>query len=280
MKKLSLKKELKYQRVSVFLNESSGKIIEETAEVAGFLWQRGWAERNAGNISVRLEPEDLAETTASLNDFLIPVSKSFPDIGGTFFLVTGTNIRMRDVAARPMDNMLIIRVSDDGAGYYILSPDPETSLRPTSEMSAHLEIHCMIARHKTRQRVVMHTHATELIALTQIKELCNEHQLNKVLWGMHPEAKVFVPAGVGFVPYVLTGTTSLGEATVRVLEKHDMALWEKHGVFAIGRTPFETFDLIDIMTKSASVFFLCRSAGYDPEGLTETQLDELGKLKF
>ena len=138
----------------------------------------------------------------------------------------------------------------------------------------------MIARRKTRQHLVMHTHATELIALTQIKELCNEHQLNKVLWGMHPEAKVFVPAGVGFVPYVLTGTSSLGVATVRVLEEHDIALREKHGVFAIGKTPSETFDLIDIMTKSASVYFLCRSAGYDPEGLTDSQLDELGKLKF
>jgi len=280
MKKLSLKKKLKHQRVSVFLNEVSSKLIAETAEVAGFLWQRGWAERNAGNISVRLAAEDLAESYSSQNELLIPLTKRFPEIGGNLFLVTGKNTRMRDVAANPMENMLIIRVNDDGTGYFILSPDCETSLRPTSELSAHLDIHCMIARSKSDQRVVMHTHATELIALTQIKELCDEHQLNKVLWGMHPEAKVFVPAGVGFVPYVLTGTTSLGEATVSVLEKHDIALWEKHGVFAIGRTPAETFDLIDIMTKSASVYFLCRSAGIEPEGLTDSQLDELGKLKF
>jgi rhamnulose-1-phosphate aldolase len=266
--------------VSVFLNEASGKIIDETAEVAGFLWQRGWAERNAGNISVRLAAEDIAEVCTTLNDPLILLSKPFQEIGGNFFLVTGTNTRMRDVAARPMENMLVIKVSDDGAGYRILSPDCETSLRPTSELSTHLDIHCMIARSKTQQRVVMHTHATELVALSHIKELCNEHQLNKVLWGMHPETKVFVPAGAGFVPYVLPGTTAIGEATVRALEKHDIAIWEKHGVFAIGKTPSETFDLIDIMTKSASLYFLCRSAGFDPEGLTDSQLDELDKLKF
>ncbi len=266
--------------MSVFLNEASGKIIEETAEVAGFLWQRGWAERNAGNISVRLASEDLAESYSSQNELLIPLTKRFQEMGGNLFLVTGKNTRMRDVAARPMENLLIIRMNDDGTGYYILSPDPESSLRPTSELSAHLDIHCMIARSKNQQRVVMHTHATELIALTHIKELCNEHQLNRVLWGMHPEAKVFVPEGAGFVPYVLPGTTSIGEATVRALEKHDVALWEKHGVFAIGMTPSETFDLIDIMTKSASVYFLCRSAGIEPEGLTDSQLNELGKLKF
>jgi rhamnulose-1-phosphate aldolase len=266
--------------VSVFFNEAARNITDETAEVAGFLWQRGWAERNAGNISVRIAAEDLAESCSSQNEHLVPLIKNFQEIGGNFFLVTGKNTRMRDVAARPMDNMLVIRLSDDGSGYHILSPESETPLRPTSELSTHLEIHSMIARRKTEQHVVMHTHATELIALTHIKELCSEQQLNKVLWGMHPETKVFVPAGAGFVPYILAGTTAIGEATVRVLEKHDIAIWEKHGVFAIGNTPSETFDLIDIMTKSASLYFLCRSAGVEPEGLTANQLDELGKLKF
>ena len=266
--------------MSVFLNEAARNIIDETAGVAGFLWQRGWAERNAGNISVRMAAEDLAEFCSSQNELLIPLTKRFQEIGGYFFLVTGKNTRMRDVAARPLDNMLVIRLSDEGAGYHILSPECETSLRPTSELSAHLEIHSMIARRKTEHRVVMHAHATELIALTYIKELCDEGHLNKVLWGMHPETKVFVPAGAGFVPYVLPGTTAVGEVTVRVLEKHDLAIWEKHGVFAIGKTPSETFDLIDIMTKSASIYFICRSAGVEAEGLTGNQLDELGKLKF
>lgn len=28
--------------------------IADVAEVAGYLWQRGWAERNGGNISVNI----------------------------------------------------------------------------------------------------------------------------------------------------------------------------------------------------------------------------------
>ena len=31
-------------------NESLDRRIAEVAEVAGYLWERGWAERNGGNI--------------------------------------------------------------------------------------------------------------------------------------------------------------------------------------------------------------------------------------
>jgi len=87
--------------VSVFLNEAARKIIDETADVAGFLWQRGWAERNAGNISVRMAEEDIAESCSSQQEQLIPLTKRFQELGGSFFLVTGKNTRMRDVAASP-----------------------------------------------------------------------------------------------------------------------------------------------------------------------------------
>ncbi len=266
--------------MSQLLNGASEKIISEIAEVAGFLWQRGWAERNAGNISLQLQENELPEDPFSRKHLFLPLSKQFKEIAGKLFLVTATNTRMRDVAARPMENLLVIMINNDGKGFRILSPAAETDLRPTSELSAHLDIHSMILRRNKQQRTVIHTHATELVALTHIKELCSEQQLNRVLWGMHPETKIFAPAGAGFVPYVLPGTNAIGEAGVKALEHHDIAIWEKHGVFAIGKTPAETFDLIDIMTKSASVYFLCRSAGYDPEGLTDSQLNELGKLTF
>jgi rhamnulose-1-phosphate aldolase len=126
----------------------------------------------------------------------------------------------------------------------------------------------------------MHTHVTELAALTQLREFTDEVKLNRVLWNMHPEARIFVPAGVGFVPYMLPGTVNAGKATVTALEDHQAAIWEKHGLFAIGCNLQETFDLADILAKSASIYFMCRSSGQEPEGLTDSQLDELGKIKF
>jgi len=252
----------------------------EIASVAGWLWQRGWAERNAGNISVRIEGENLQQFVLRPEHPFLPLQKPFSGLGGQSFLVTATNTRMRDVAASPADNILLIRVDDNGTGYRIISPSANTTQRPTSELTSHLCVHDMMLRERPAHRVVMHTHVTELIALTQIRDLCDGLKLNRILLGMHPEARVFVPAGVGFVPYLLPGTATMGEATVRALEDHDVVLWEKHGVFATGRTPQEAFDIIDILAKSASIWFLCRSAGYDPEGLTRSQLDELSKLKF
>lgn len=259
---------------------SVAEVQRQVATVAEYLWQRGWAERNAGNISVSLKDIPRSDLPAHYQQLLIPLTEPHHDVAGMSFFITATNTRMRDLSRQPMENAVIIRITDDGAGYNIISHIDRTDLRPTSELSSHLGIHSMISRRGSSQRVVIHTHATELIALTHIKELCDEKQLNRVLWGMQPEIRVFVPAGVGFVPYILPGTDAIGARTVKALENHDVALWEKHGIFAIGNTPEETFDLIDILAKSASVYLLCRSAGIEPEGLTESQIAELGKIKF
>lgn len=200
-----------------------------------------------------------------------------------YFFVTGTGKRMRDIARDPMANALIIRIDDAGKGYHIIAPGDTallSSLRPTSELPSHLSIHSMIAERGSAQQVVIHTHANELCALTQLRDFCDEESINRLLWGMHPETKVFIPAGVGFVPYLLPGSAALAEATVSALRNHDVALWEKHGVFAIGHNIADTFDTIDIMAKSASIFFTCRAAGLEPEGLTDSQIDELGKIVF
>ncbi len=264
-------------------NKKLSAIIDSVADVAGFIWQKGWAEKNAGNISVSLK--DVLNISdgecCGLPHRELPAAME--NLSGTCFLVTGTGKRMRDISKNPMSNILIIRVDETGKGYNIIEPtecEILTTLRPTSELPSHLSIHSMNAERASKHRVVIHTHANELCALTQASEFCDEKVLNRILWGMHPETKVFIPAGVGFVPYLLPGSIAIAMATVEALRKHDVALWEKHGVFAIGDTLDNTFDIIDILAKSASIFFTCRTAGIEPEGLTDNQIDELGKLIF
>lgn len=268
---------------SVFNSEALNVIISSVAEVAGYIWQKGWAEKNAGNISVNLTG---IISINSGDQAMYPhrdLTSSFKILAGEYFFVTGTGKRMRDIAKDPTSNALIIRIDDSGSGYNIITPSDTTmlsSLKPTSELPSHLSIHAMIAARGSNQKVVIHTHANELCALTQSAEFCNGEKLNRILWGMHPETKVFVPAGVGFVPYLLTGSEALALATVKALEEHDVALWEKHGVFAIGENIGDTFDTIDILAKSASIYFTCRAAGITPDGLTDNQIDELGKIVF
>lgn len=251
-------------------------LINEIAEVAEYLWQRGWAERNAGNISVNIS-DIVPDTTEDFNEYpFISLQLAYPKLAGGYFFVTGTGKRMRDLARKPMKNALIIKLNSEADGYWIISQKLNVdNFMPTSELPTHLGIHEMIAERGSIEKVVMHTHANELVTLTHAKEFCDQEILNRLLWSMHPETMVFVPKGVGFVPYILPGTVDIAVETLKALQNHDVALWEKHGVFAIGKSVSDTFDVIDILAKSARIFFMCRSANIVPDGLTDNQLAEL-----
>jgi len=272
-KTLNMKHEMKVLENNNSLNE----LISNVAEIAGYLWERGWAERNAGNISVNISKLIPKEFLKPENHPFVEMTLSYPELAGMSFLVTGTGKRMRDLARKPLDNALLIQLNDQGNGYYILSREKNSHdvFMPTSELPTHLGIHLMVKRRGSKETVVLHTHATELVALTQIKEYCDQEKLNKLLWGMHPETMVFVPSGIGFVPYVTPGTEDIANESLKVLKEHPIVLWEKHGVFCIGESIIDTFDNIDIMAKSAKIFFLTRGAGYAPEGLSDEELETL-----
>ena len=258
-------------------NAALKEVILEVAEVAEYLWQRGWAERNAGNISVNIS-HLITEDVKTVDEFpFFELSTNYPELSGKYFFVSGTGRRMRDLARKPLDNALLIKVNDKGNGYWIITRknDSVINFQPTSELPTHLGIHQMIINRGSGEKVVMHTHTNELVALTQIREYCNEEKLNNLLWGMHPETMLFVPGGIGFVPYVTPGTEDIAIETLKALETHQVALWEKHGVFAIGKSVFDTFDTIDILAKSAKIFFLTKSAGYHAEGLSDEELKVL-----
>ncbi len=260
-------------------NKALKGVISETSEIAGYLWQRGWAERNASNISVNIT--DVWQKEINQNDsfpfYTLPVSYS--KLAGAYFLVTGTGKRMRDLARKPLKNLLIIKLNESGNGYWIISQNKNgENFMPTSELPTHLGIHQMIAERKSNEKVVMHTHAQELITLTHAKEFCDEVMLNKLLWSMHPETMIFVPKGVGFISFRLPGSVDIATETIKSLQNHDVTLWEKHGVIAIGKSIADTFDTIDILAKSARIFFLCRSANIVPDSFTDEQLNDLRKL--
>lgn len=251
--------------------------MAEIAEVSQYLWQKGWAECNAGNISVRI--------TGHINDtwvepfdtpgFVLPMP--FRELSGEIFFMTGTGSRMRDIQAHPGKNLLIIRISEDGLNYQVISHSAAHlgTLRPTSELSSHLAIHQYLKNTKPEKKVVVHTHPNELIALTHSPLFKDEKAFNHMIWSMHPEAVVVLPDGAGLVPYVVTGSNELGLATLKSLENHDVVVWEKHGCLAVADEICKAFDLIDVISKSADIYLKCRTAGFEPEGLSEEQMEDL-----
>ncbi len=181
---------------------------------------------------------------------------------------------MRDIARRATKNLGLIRITPDCSGYKLLWGD-EKRFTPTDELPTYLRIHQSFQTRDRDLRAVLHAHPESLISMTQMAEFRDEFHLNSILWGMHPETTKVAPDGVGLVEYPRTGTGELARDTVRVLEHHSVALWEKHGCFAVGKTLGDAFDVIDTLEKSARIFFRVKSTGRTPEGLNSDQLLEL-----
>lgn len=249
------------------------KSIIDAAQVAGMLWQKGWAERNGGNLTVNITDElDAAakELPAIAGPFQIGME--LPNLKGQFFYCKGTGKRMRDLALEPMQNGSIIRICPDCSSYEIIADNP---VMPTSELPSHLALHdALIARGST-YKASLHTHPIELVAMSHSAEFQNSEHLTKVLWSMIPETLAFAPLGIGFVPYAMPSSVELAEATLEQVRLFDVVLWEKHGTVAVGQDIFDAFDQTDVLNKAACIYMRSRSMGFVPQGMTDDQMKEL-----
>ncbi len=247
--------------------------IEKIAETAGYLWQKGWAERNGGNITVNITDfvdEEIRRLPALCG--AISTGVCLPLLKGCYFFCKGTNKRMRDLARHPMQNGSIIRITDSGESYEIIADEP---VKPTSELPSHLSVHNYFREIGSPYRASLHTHPIELVAMSHHKPFLEKDVLTNLLWSMIPETKAFCPKGLGIVPYKLPGSVELAEATIRELDDYDVVMWEKHGVFAVGNDIMEAFDQVDVLTKSAQIYVNARNMGFEPDGMTAEQMREM-----
>ena len=249
------------------------KKVGEVAEVAGYLWQMGWAERNGGNITVNIT-EYVDEEIKAMPALTAPtpIGACLPYLKGCYFFCKGTNRRMRDLARWPMENGSVIRILDDCAHYVIVA---DHAVKPTSELPSHLAVHNRLIEKGSPYKASLHTHPIELIAMTHSARFQQADEATKVLWSMLPESRAFCPRGLGMIPYKLPGSVELAEATIQALEKQDVAMWVKHGVFAIETDIIAAFDQVDVMNKAALIYIASKNMGFEPEGMTMEQMDEI-----
>ncbi len=258
----------------IFHKKELKPVFAQISCIAQYLWDRGWAERNAGNFSINVTGYFNDKELDRLSAYpFFPLSRTYPDLANSLFLVSGTGTRMREMAKNATENVCFIYIGDSGSAYHIIVENPAGELAgPTSELPTHLSIQQQLLQKKASEKVVLHAHVTELIALTQLMPYTSEVAVNSLLWGMHPETLLFLPDGVGFIPFTLPGTDHIAMATLKGFERHKVVLWEKHGCMAVGNSISEAFDNIDILAKSAKIYFLCKSIGIEPEGLSNVQL--------
>ena len=228
------------------------KEVDKIAEVAGYLWQNGWAERNGGNITVNVTDlvDDEMKALPAISE-VKQIGTVLPALKGCYFFCKGTGKRMRDLARWPMDNGSVIRILDDCASYEIIA---DNAVMPTSELPSHLSVHARLIEKGSNYKATVHTHPIELIAMSHNKKFMGKDVLSNLLWSMIPETKAFCPLGLGIVPYKLPGSLELAEGTLKELEDYDVVMWEKHGVFAKGLDVMDAFDQIDVLSKSAKIY--------------------------
>ena len=247
--------------------------INKVAEVAGYLWQKGWAERNGGNITVNITEwvDDEIRKMPAISE-VKPIGVELPQLKGCYFYCKGTQKRMRDLARHPMANGSVIRICEDCASYVIIADEP---VMPTSELPSHLSVHNYLIEKGSDYKASLHTHPIELVAMSHHKKYLEKDVASNLLWSMIPETKAFCPRGLGIIPYKLPSSVELAEATIHELDDYDVVMCEKHGVFAVDTDIMAAFDQVDVLNKSAQIYIAAKNMGFEPDGMSQEQMKEM-----
>lgn len=250
------------------------KLIETVGRVARDLWIRGWAERNAGNLSYRLAAEDLSGLELREEPWH-DIGAHVPDVAGMHFLVTATGSFFRVLDRNPHRNLGVIEVDESGKRFRTVWGF-QGGGGPTSELFAHLRAHAARVRVGGEERALVHTHTPNLVALSYAEDLTTE-KLTRLLWEMHTECIVVFPDGCGFLDWRLPGSDDLAQATEAVLEKRTLAVWDRHGTLALGPDFKTAFGLVETAERAAEIYLKVAVLGPAPNKLTTAQLTALAE---
>ena len=147
----------------------------------------------------------------------------------------------------------------------------------TSELPSHLMSHSVkFEATNGKHRVIMHSHATNLIALTFVLPL-DGAVFTRELWEMATECPVVFPSGVGIVPWMVPGGAEIAEATSELMKKHDVVIWAHHGVFCSGEDLDLTFGLMDTVEKSAEILVKVLSMGGKRQTISSDNFRDLAR---
>lgn len=234
--------------------------IRRFMRICGDGWQRGWHEANGGNLSYRMDGEDIAvcKPYLQVRSPWISVGVSAPGIGGELFIVTGAGKYMRKVPIDLSENIGIVEMNSAGDAFRVVWGFSDSG-RPTSEFEAHLLIHETCSRLSDGDdRVVYHAHTPNLTALTTAF-MVDSRVLTRVLWKSTTECIIAAPEGVGVLPFTQPGSVELARKTAALMEDFRAVVWSGHGIIACSETFDDTFGLVDSLEKAAGIYVMARA---------------------
>lgn len=249
------------------------KIIKEYILTCDRSWNKGWNERNGGNMSYRMKPEEVESVKEYLSpktDFA-PIGLTVENLAGEYFIVTGSGKYYMNILREPENNICIVEVDDKGENYRIVWGLNEGG-RPTSELPTHLMNHS-IKKELTNgeYRVIMHAHPANIIALTFMLPL-EDKVFSSEIWSMITECPIVFPAGIGVVPWMVCGSADIAYATAEKIKQFDAVVWSHHGIFCCGPDFDTTFGLMDTIEKAAEILIKVNSCGGKKQFITAEQI--------
>jgi rhamnulose-1-phosphate aldolase len=259
------------------MNFSKFPYVEDLKRFASNIFAKGWGEANGGNISIRLTGEEMVPFETQLSDGeAVKLLCSLPELAGEYFLVTGTGVFFRNISRFPEEGLGIVRINSQGDAFTTVY-GYSAGGQPTSELTPHLLTHAARKRVSSGlDRVVIHTHATNLIALSFVLPL-NTKVITRELWEMMTECLVLFPEGIGVMEWMVPGNSEIGHATARLMEEHRLVLWAHHGIFGAGQSMDQTFALIETADKAAEMLLKVMAAGGKKQAISADQLKELAR---
>ncbi len=239
------------------------KVMKEYIRMCGDGWDQGWHERNGGNLTYRMKPEEVEECRPFFQAQPGPwtaMGVQASSLQGEYFISTGSGKYFRNVPLCPEDNLCIVEINGAGDSWRIVW-GLEHGGRPTSEFPSHFLNHSVRkAATKGECRVIYHAHPANVIAMTYILPL-TARDFTRALWKSATECPVVFPGGVGVVPWMVPGGADIAKATSKLMEEYDAAVWAHHGLFASGPDFDTTFGLLHTIEKAAQIYLLALSAG-------------------
>ncbi len=227
--------------------------MTEMVRTATNMYAHGWDERNGGNISLLLDEAEVRDYV-NLNTVVrkLPTGFEAPALDGKYFLVTGTGKYFKNVQYAPDVNLGLVRLTDKSTVAELLWGLTDGG-KFTSEFPAHMMSHAARLAVDSENRVIMHCHPANLLAMTYVHDL-DERAFTRTLWRMCTECVMVFPDGVNVLPWMLCGTNEIGVATAEKMGTARLVVWAQHGIYGAGKDLDETFGLIETAEKAAEIY--------------------------
>lgn len=233
-------------------NILESKYVQDMCSVTANMYRLGWDERNGGNISYMLNDDIYEYLDRNTVIRTIPTGFEAKKLIGKCFLVTGTGKYFKNVKEDPETNLGIIRIAEDGTTAELLWGYKDGG-KFTSELPAHLMSHMTRLKEDPDNRIVLHTHPTNILAMTHVHSLC-ETEFTRTIWGTCTECIIVFPDGIGILPWMVCGNNKIGIATAKKMKEFRIVIWAMHGIYGVGKDMDEAFGLIETVEKAAELW--------------------------